>query len=562
MNFKSYIDRAYKELNLIPINGQEFAVDKVLTEFFINNKRNVILSADTGTGKSIIGAVIAKVFSYEFEDELSESDEVKNSMIVVHSNSLVKQYGQTFKDFDSKEFHQIIGAGNYKCEAGKTIQTTEKNKIYTGEDCFKKKAEKNIVEKYCNHCAYNIAKSYINKTDTLITNYSYHFISSMWSHHLKPRKIIIFDEAHTINDVFCEHNSIYVSAERLKTYIDECQHYYPLETREFVSVLNSIREDVLRDKVVESNYVLTIKRLMGAYKQISAIFKKKAEEAMIDDFLKLNKISKKYFDLGCKIGDLFTYEYDHVFENKEFEFTIKPIFVNKMSEQIMAEYNLFMSATISPEFMMTTMNLTETDTAFVKLAPVYDPENKQIMFCGTKKLNYSAMNDPETIKDLQDTVAEIVDSTVEDGYKGLMLTPSFDISEKLSKKIPKTVKLFLHKRGMKIDPLINEFKSYTGGPAILVSPSIYEGLDFADDYSRYQIIVKAPYPSLGEKRMKHIAEKYPEVYRIITLKKIVQGIGRSCRNSEDWCLTFVLDANIEQLFNSRLNVWKNQFKVL
>ena len=38
LNFKNQIEAAYKELNLIPINGQEFAIDRILTEFF-NIKR-------------------------------------------------------------------------------------------------------------------------------------------------------------------------------------------------------------------------------------------------------------------------------------------------------------------------------------------------------------------------------------------------------------------------------------------------------------------------------------------------------------------------------------------
>ena len=561
MNFKSYIDRAYKELNLIPINGQDIAIDKVLTEFFINNKRNVVLSASTGTGKSIIGTVVAKVFKYEFEHEFASDEGILPAMIVVHSNSLVKQYGNTFKDFDSSKIHQIIGASNYNCAAGHTIQTTEKNKNYTGEDCFKKKATKDVVDRYCNSCSYNIAKSYINRTDTLITNYTYHFISSLASHHLKPRKIVIFDEAHTINDVFCEHNTIHVSSELLKKYIDECQSLFPMETRESVKILTTIREEVLRDKIIESNYVSNIKLLQQAYKKISTVFESQARDALIDDFTRFKKLANKYNDFSNKISDLLVHQYDHVFENKEFEFTIKPIFVDKMSSMIMGEYNLFMSATISPDFMMTTMDLTTKDTAFIDLAPAYDPENKQVMFCGSKKLNYKEMNDPNTIEELQDTVAEIINSTIEDGYKGLMLTPSFDVGEKLSKKIPKGCKIFLHKRGEKIDSLIKTFKSYNGS-AILISPSIYEGLDFPDDDSRFQILVKAPYPSLGEKRMKHIADKYPTIYRVMTLKKIVQGIGRSVRNKDDWAICFILDLNAQQLFNSSLNVWKKEFKVL
>ena len=68
--------------------------------------------------------------------------------------------------------------------------------------------------------------------------------------------------------------------------------------------------------------------------------------------------------------------------------------------------------------------------------------------------------------------------------------------------------------------------------------------------------------SIYDKRMEHIAKNYPEVYKIMTIKKIVQGIGRSVRNKDDWSVTFVLDQTAEQLFKSPLNVWRKQFKIL
>ena len=564
MNFKDEIDAAYDELGLIPINGQDLAVDRVLTEFFINGKKNCILGADTGTGKSIIGAVVAKVFKNRFAEEFESDDpEIQPAMIVVHSNSLVKQYGQTFKDFGSGEFHQIIGAGNYKCELAASM-SLEADKKFTGEDCVKSKADKAEQEKYCNNCEFNIARSYINKTDTLITNYSYHFINSMLTNHLKPRKLVVFDEAHTINDVFCDHSAIELSAELLNGFIDECTKSSPFNLKEQITVLNHIRDKLLRDELDQSNYVKPLENLRNACVKIAENFVEKAESADIEDFVKLKRTAKRYNSIATKISDLFMYKYDHSFEydEKEYKMLIKPIFVGNMSKNIMSDYNLFMSATISPEFMKTTMQLDAATTGYVGLDPVYDPENKQIMFCGNKRLNYSSMKDPETISYLQEVVREIVSNAADDGYKGLMLTPSFAVGETLSKAVPRGTKVFLQKSGIKIDALVKEFKAYTGGPAILISPSIYEGLDFADDLSRYQIIVKAPFPSLGDKRMEHIAKNYPEVYKIMTIKKIVQGIGRSVRNKDDWAVTFVLDQTAEQLFKSPLNVWRKQFKIL
>lgn len=570
---KSYIAKAYKEIGMIPINGQDSIVERIITDFFINKKRNVILSADTGLGKSIIGAIVAKVFSYVFEPDENSEDKVHPSMIVVHSNSLVKQYGDTFNKFKPTEFHQIIGANNYHCEAATAL--SKENVVCNAEDCFESIADEQIKKKYCGDCEFKRAKSYINNTDCLITNYSYHFISRMVSNHVAKRKLMVFDEAHNINEVFCDHNSVKVSKENLEKYIDETKVNFGVETKVHRKTLRDVRDQLENKEIRESNYVNSLKNLMVAYRGISRIFKdKNTDKSDIEKYMKLNRISKKYDDLASKISDLFNFKYDHAFdgydpENKNHygdkyprEFTIKPIFVDKMANKIMSDYNLFMSATISDEFMLITMGLDPNETSFIKLPPVYDPENKTILFSGNNKLNFTSMKNPDVLKDLNETVKAVLDDAHEDEYKGLILTPSFDVGEMIAANVPNHTKVFLHKRGTKVDPLIKQFKDYKYGSAVLISPSIYEGLSFDDDYSRFQIIVKCPFPSLGDKRMKYIASNYPKVYRIMTLMKIIQGIGRSVRNKDDWGITVICDKNAEELFNSNLNVWKDQFHVV
>lgn len=565
MNFKSIIDETFKELNLIPINGQDSIIDRILTDFIINKKRNVILSAATGIGKSIIGAVVSRIITKLNQDEIDNADKLLGAMIVVHSNTLVKQYNDTFSKYGSDTFHQIIGSGNYECQSGNSLSLYENSKSVTAEDCFRDKVDKQTEIDYCTSCEYAIAKSYINKTDTLITNYTYHFISSMWTHHLYPRKIVIFDEAHTINDVFCEHNSIHVSSHKLEFYIKECENSYPNQTRDYVNSIKQLVKDINANKITEANYFTALKSLINTYKGIGAVFTKYAKEETDNvEYIRLKKIGKKYDDLACKIGDLFTYNYDHVFEDKPdtAEFTVKPIFVGNMSDSIMSDdYNLFMSATISDKFMIQTLNLKPEETTFINLDPVYDPDNKQLIFIDSHRLNFSSMKKPEILKHLSDSVRDITGDASSDGYKGLMLVPSFDVGTTLAKSVSKKAKVFLHNReSVKLNQLIEDFKSYDG-PSILISPSIYEGLDFADDLSRYQLLIKAPFPGLGEKRMKYIADNYPDVYKIMTIMKIIQGVGRSVRGPDDWAITFILDSNIRYLFNSPLNAWKNQFSI-
>jgi len=120
--------------------------------------------------------------------------------------------------------------------------------------------------------------------------------------------------------------------------------------------------------------------------------------------------------------------------------------------------------------------------------------------------------------------------------------------------------LFIHEQGSNSGEIVEEFKKYKGS-GVLISPSIFEGLDFANDQSRYQIICKTPYASLGDLRIKKIADSYGNIYREMTLYKILQGIGRSIRSAEDTAVTYCLDKSSETIFKSNLNIWKDRYEI-
>jgi Rad3-related DNA helicase len=81
----------------------------------------------------------------------------------------------------------------------------------------------------------------------------------------------------------------------------------------------------------------------------------------------------------------------------------------------------------------------------------------------------------------------------------------------------------------------------------LISPSLHLGVDLKDDYSRFQIIVKVPYPDLTDKRVARKKEMDPNWYTWSTVLRLVQSYGRSVRSAEDHATTYILDASISFL---------------
>ena len=95
-------------------------------------------------------------------------------------------------------------------------------------------------------------------------------------------------------------------------------------------------------------------------------------------------------------------------------------------------------------------------------------------------------------------------------------------------------------------------------PTVLLSPSLREGVDLPDDFLRFQIITKMPYPDLGDPWTAARQPRDPRWYALETAKSLVQAYGRSCRHAGDHGVTYVLDAQFArflQRYRPLLPAW-------
>lgn len=78
-------------------------------------------------------------------------------------------------------------------------------------------------------------------------------------------------------------------------------------------------------------------------------------------------------------------------------------------------------------------------------------------------------------------------------------------------------------------------------PLILISPSAMMGISLDDELGRWQILVKTPYPSLGDETVKYRQTNIKDWYSWQTTKNIIQACGRIVRSPEDWGITYIVD---------------------
>ncbi len=570
MKYEKQILEAYERLGFKPRDRQVEHVNRIVSAFLDEGAKNVILSAPTGTGKSIIGTVVAEVLhAIRYPDAKGNA-----SFLLSATNVLLDQYFQTFNDKTSdNKFLLLKGAGNYECPA-----LTDPSEPATAESCaiaiFRKTGMQDMIDKYCGGCEYMKSRALKSTARHIITNYSYFFIDRMYATHPMPRRTVaVFDEVHLLNDLFTEHNAIYVSEKRLEKFAQEVNDHLTISNSTIYKDLRAMKDALVAGRITEKNHHEWLRALLDVYKEISDAAKGAAERNVRNagKYLKLQKLSKKYYNLGCKIDDFFQFGYPTVFEYKprdlkkgqnEHEMSVKPIFIGEMFEVLdNADYNLLMSATISEQYAKRTMTL-PGETKHIRLEPQFPKENKQVIFYKPQALNYNSMKDPETVKKLCATTWQIVDHHTARGERGIVLAPSFAIVQSVAgtlRGMNGKYRVFEHLRGEKLADVLEDFKRYKGGPAVLLTPSGFEGIDLPGDLSRYQIIVKAPYGSLGDQRTKTILDRYPDIYALTTLMKLTQGAGRSVRSAEDYAVTYMLDTGIQRLWTAKNNEWADEF---
>lgn len=408
----------------------------------------------------------------------------------------------------------------------------------------------------------------MNSTKHVITNYSYHFVERLYSQHFEPRLLSVYDEAHTLNDLFVDHCAIHMSEKKMLSYATEVADSLRMGNAAHFHLFKKVSEHLKNGKLNERTYSTYLQELLTAYEDIGTAFEHEAAYALkmrsIGQYRKMVGLARKYKGLGCKIDDFIIYGYDHIvdYNTEQKDLTIKPIFAFDMFDKLRnSNFNLFMSATVDDAYLIKTLDLDKSKVKFIKLAPVFAPENKKVIFFNPIHLSAATMKDPATTKKLLENVKSIANK--HNTENGIILAPSFALVEQIAESLRKTVKslkVYEHKRGEKLVEILEKFKQTTV-PSVLISPSIYEGIDLKDDQARWNIMVKAPFPSLGDKRIKRILDKYPDIFSLITIHKLVQGAGRAVRSKSDHAVTYILDTNAKRLFMSTENIWKNEFSI-
>ncbi|NVM21737.1 MAG: DEAD/DEAH box helicase family protein [Desulfobacterales bacterium] len=234
----------------------------------------------------------------------------------------------------------------------------------------------------------------------------------------------------------------------------------------------------------------------------------------------------------------------------EAAWTFKPVFISRY-----AEYNLWkhgqrflvMSATIvSPKQFARDLGLDEGDIEFIDLPCTFPIERRPVHFAPVADMTHKSKETawPLAVRALD----RILD---EHPYeKGLVHTVSYPLARYVFDNSRHKGRLLQHDPIHRISAL-ERFKT-EDQPLVLISPSMDRGVDLPNDLCRFLVLLKIPYPNLGDQQISrrlYSARDGPIWYAVQTIRTIVQSTGRGMRSEDDWCVGYIVDEQFRRLYS-------------
>lgn len=476
--------------------------------------RNIILKAEVGSGKSLIATQVARYFNYAHH---------YTTMITTESKYLQDQY---VKDFPF--IRTVKGRNTFECFSDISQHCDKGSCVYIeGFRCPHgvryDDGKPTLIDNDELDCLYWSQKIEAMNAQICLLNNAYALTDHSFVKHFKPRDLLIIDEAHSI---------------------EESMMGFMEETLSLQQINKDIGFSIQKPNSTSMLYFA---------EQIEDIASAYEIEAKTQD----NDMKKKRFkDRAKSLRVLSEWLYEDpdnfikVIDKDSIIF--KPITIDRFAEDLflsLGEQRLYMSGSILKEdIFLENLGITD-DYKVIDIPPIIPPQNRPIFldFVGSM----SKKNIKATLPLMVEKIRSIAYSDKHKNQKGVIHTYTYPIANMLKKHFKDDDRFIFHNsndRNMKI----NAFKQDLGNK-ILVSPYAYTGVNFPYDECRFAIVVKNPYPNIGDAQIQareNLSQNKYKGFSYIYQKRsavLSQIYGRGVRAEDDYCDLYLLDKDINGL---------------
>ena len=445
-------------------------------------------------------------------------------------------YGPCLKD-DGYDCIYKTKLGDYKVQGeGTKYETVELDHFAQKKYTDKMKSQSKIIQFDWKPCHYYHQKWIALKSSHTIYNYKYFLSDVFYSNNLQKRQLLVLDEAHTVESEVADFKSFTIFNEGITGFLPKLsipyKNEYDIET--WITFGTELREKLLifidkASTILEKNidqYPFTEKNL------IDAITKEKNLTTVIED-MRNNK------------DNWIVTNVEKAANNQLRKVLVTPIDVSSYFKDILdkGSISLFMSATIlSKDYLCKIGGIKSDQVKFIRVQESNFPlKNRPIYLMNVAWLNAKTMN--QSLPAIANAVNNIM--TTHKNEKGIIHTTSYSQLRFIKENISKENAIRLIETGSKLDRNEMLEKHYNSSkPTVLISPSLYLGVDLKDNLSRFQIIVKVPYADLTDRKISVMKQRDPNWYTWNAILKLIQAYGRSIRSKEDFANTYILDSSI------------------
>ncbi len=528
--------------------------------------RQIFLEAPTGFGKTPVAIALArylgsshvctatKDLQAQYRRDFPFVAEVKGRSnfpcIVKEDMGLAEScdYGPCVKD-DGYDCLYKTRLMDYRVEAEGTRQELVKLDPFAEEKYANKlKSSSKLVDLDWRPCHYFHQKWIGLRSSHTVYNYRYFLSDVFYAGSAQKRNLLVLDEAHQLESQVGDFRSFTIHRNSLRFLKLQMPEKKVDEIETWIEFCSILRE-----------------RLASFVEKANDIIERSSQKASIEPFTEKNVIDalERESNIGAVLEDIQKKKDNWIVSNIQrdqdtnqlLKVTLMPLEVSGYFQPILDKGSiaLFMSATIlSKEYLCRTAGLEPERVKFVRIEESDFPvENRPIHMMNIAWLNAKTMGEsmPKIVNAIDNIMA------IHRSEKGIIHTTSYSQLQFIRDNIKPENASRLIETGARLDRNEVLEKHYTSKkPTVLISPSLHLGVDLKDDLSRFQVVVKVPYPDLTDKRVSEMKKKDPRWYTWNTVLRLVQAYGRSVRSRDDHATTYLLDSSISYLLKSSQNL--------
>ena len=540
--------------------------DKVLDELdqaLKSDYKFIFLEAPTGFGKSAVAVTLArflgsshictstKDLQTQYNRDFPYLSEVKgrnNFPCIVKEDMGIREsceYGPCLKDDDFDCLYKTRMSDYDVKSEGTIYENVDINKYALKKYYDKAKEHSQLVKIEWQPCHYYHQKWISIKSSHTIYNYKYFLSDLFYSSGVNKRKLLILDEAHTLESEVSSFKNIIFSKESLIRFFPKINlpDNKQTDVETWIDFCTGLKEQF-------TSYVEKSANILGSGGNSQDIHV--SEKNLIDAINYEKNLFTFLEDLRInKENWLVTNITKNEIDNKLSRIKLEPLVVSSYFTDIFdkGSISLLMSATIlSKENLCKAVGLKNEDVKFIRVENSDFPiKNRPIYLMNVAWLNARTMSEslPNIVKVLDNLLS------VHKNDKGIIHTTSYSQVQFIKNNLSKENLSRLIETNPKFDR--NEMilkHTQSTKPTVLISPSMFLGVDLKDNLSRFQVIVKVPYPDLTDKKISVLKQRNPKWYEWNTILRLIQAYGRSVRNADDYANTYILDSSVSFLLKN------------